>query len=88
MDKHKKLEYYKEVIEKLDERIKKNEARLKKAEEIGADNPENKWHDEYIRVKEQWSMNMDYRQSYVETYEKESGKSYSQEISKKIFGAK
>jgi hypothetical protein len=50
----KRIKYWTEVRDKWKGEYEKQEVRLKKAEELGADNPKNKWHSAYKSAKEKW----------------------------------
>lgn len=52
--KKKKVKYWTEVRDKYKKKAEELEARLKKAESVGAHKKESKWNKEYNNIKKEW----------------------------------
>jgi hypothetical protein len=63
-NKSKYRKYYTEVIAKLKTEIAKLEARIIKAEELGADKSEHKFYKNYLEVKAEWNKQNDFLTEY------------------------
>lgn len=68
-NKGKYKKYYQEVITKLKREITEIEARLVKAETLGADKPDHKFHGAYEVVKSEWNRQNDFLTEYSQKLE-------------------
>lgn len=75
---NKYIVYYEEVIAKLEKTIEALNTRIAKAESMGADKEDNKWHKSYLDLKE----NLVRQNTYLEDYKK------SLELKLKEYGTK
>ena len=56
--------YFTGVYNKLKVKADELEARLKKAEDMGCDQPDNKFYKTYLQVKEDWKRTLDQMEEY------------------------